>query len=297
MSDGLLVERFARLVVEFLGAGSRVVVVVRLGGVGAARLLLVLLVRAVFVPVFAATVAAWTELSGPGLAGVSPLAPVPLTAISVGVRDELVLVRAVVAAVALALLEVVADLVLLGARGGVGAAAVAAGFGDGVDGSLEVLLDVVAFLPAAHQALDVLERELRLALAQGLLVEVGESDLDLRVSLRESEVLGVSERGVDALATGLEEVVALVLQGLLVLSEVATASRRVERHVGVVLMELGSRGHSAVVVVRLETVPRSEAVVLLHVQDEGAVFVTEDARDVVVDLLVGHGPELTLERD
>ena len=107
----------------------------------------------------------------------------------------------------------------------------------------------------------------------------------------------MSERGVDALATGLEEVVALVLQGLLVLSEVATASRRVERHVGVVLMELGSRGHSAVVVVRLETVPRSEAVVLLHVQDEGAVFVTEDARDVVVDLLVGHGPELTLERN
>ena len=62
-------------------------------------------------------------------------------------------------------------------------------------------------------------------------------------------------------------------------------------------MELGSRGHSAVVVVRLETVPRSEAVVLLHVQDEGAVFVTEDASDVVVDLLVGHGPELTLERN
>ena len=99
------------------------------------------------------------------------------------------------------------------------------------------------------------------------------------------------------LSTGLEEIVALVLQRLLVLSEVATASWRVERHVGVVLMELGTRGNSAVVVVHLEAIPRSEAVVLVHVHDESAVLVAEDALDVIVDLLVGHGPELALESE
>ena len=177
MGDGLLVERLARLVVELFGTGSRVIVVVRLGGVGAARLLLVRF-RAVFVPVIAAAVAAWTELFGPGLAGVSPLAPTSIVAVPSGLGGELVLVRALVAAVALALLEVETDLVLPGVRGGVGAAAVAAAFGDGADGSLEEGLDVVAFLPAAHQTLDVLEGERGFALAQALLVEVGKSFLD-----------------------------------------------------------------------------------------------------------------------
>ncbi len=102
------------------------------------------------------------------------------------------LVRASVATLALALLEVEADLVsLVSSAGAVGA--VAAPLDEGVSGSSEVLLDVVALLPVGDSGLDLRERERRFAFAVALFVEVSELDLDLRVSLSESEVLSWSE--------------------------------------------------------------------------------------------------------
>ena len=70
--------------------------------------------------------------------------------------DELVLVRAGIAALALALLKLVAGLVLLACVVGVTTAAV---LDESGRGSLQLLLDVVSFFPAGDPALDFVERE------------------------------------------------------------------------------------------------------------------------------------------
>ena len=101
---------------------------------------LVVLSGAVFVPVFAPAVAAGANVRGPGLAGVGALAWGSTAAVAVALADELVLVGTGVASLALAFLELVADLVFL-LGGVVGLASAAAALDEGGGGSLKLLLD------------------------------------------------------------------------------------------------------------------------------------------------------------
>ena len=83
-----------------------------------------------------------------------------------------------------------------------------------------------------------------------------------------------------------------VLECLLVLDELADALGRVEGHVG---KSVWNSAEGAFLQLWW-SLSRSQlrAVVLVHAQDESAVGVAEDARDVGVDLFVGHAPELAL---
>ena len=103
---------------------SFAVLLVSPGGLGGSRprFSLVVFLGAVSVPVFSTAVVAGSDVLGPGLLLVRGLALAAAPVAAVTLADELVLVRAGIAALALALLKLVAGLVLLACVVGVATA-------------------------------------------------------------------------------------------------------------------------------------------------------------------------------